>query len=526
MKRNTLTFLLAILCILAKAQTIVPATTDVYCPGETIIFQVTVPGLNNTNPTVSGTSSTGIPGSQAIQVNNDITSVHTIDGNTVYRFTGKFQDYAAPQGMLFSYGNSVGTVISTTFTYKNIASFTQGSTVTSSPQPNLTSIQATFCTSQSFNLTFQNVKYIDLFVPSSSSYGSVASYQYLLPAGWQLGTAVSDGVNWLSATSPGTAPGTTAVTITSDLNHGNRVSIQVRGAPCSGTAAPGPAVSIPITRPTISHFINGPLSLCPGGSGNFAVTALQAGSTVSWSASPANIVSLSATSGSQINATGQAHGNTTVTAVITDPCGGTSSASIPVTVSQLPAPTLMNVGFATSDGTTTVDVQRLTQYALSIAPISGATSYFWSIGNNATLDGGQGNTEVNVTITGTPGTTTSFSVQPVNECGRGGGLVVQANIVGTGNCDFCALQVSPNPVRSDLYVTMDRVSDAVEKKQTLQTAQVTLYDFYTNQPVKTWELRTGQKQYHLDVTGVRKGQYVLQVVLGKEKRTKQLLIGQ
>jgi hypothetical protein len=266
--------------------------------------------------------------------------------------------------------------------------------------------------------------------------------------------------------------------------------------------------------------------LCPGGSGSFAVTGLQAGATVSWSASPANVISLSSTSGSQINATGQFHGNTTITAVITDACGGTSSASIPVTVSQLAAPTLMNVGFATSDGTMTVDVERFGQYALSITPISGATSYFWSIGNNATLDGGQGNSEVNVTITGTPGTTTSFSVQPVNECGRGGGLVVQANVVGSGGCDFCALRVSPNPVSSDLYVTLDRVSDAAGKKQTMQTAHVTLYDFYTNQPVKTWELRTGQKQYHLDVSGVRKGQYVLQVVLGKEKRTRQLLIGQ
>jgi hypothetical protein len=188
----------------------------------------------------------------------------------------------------------------------------------------------------------------------------------------------------------------------------------------------------------------------------------------------------------------------------------------------------MNVGFATSDGTSTVDVQRLSQYTLSIDPVPGATSYFWSIGANATLDGGQGNNFVNVTITGSPGSSTSFAVQPVNDCGKGGGLVVQANIIGDGGgCDLCSMtvQTSPSPAKNVLYLTFASEPNAkLEKADKAQIIRSNLYNLFTGQLVRSWDLQPGQKQYLLNVAGLHKGQYALQVTLGSQRSVKQIII--
>jgi hypothetical protein len=216
----------------------------------------------------------------------------------------------------------------------------------------------------------------------------------------------------------------------------------------------------------------------------------------------------------------------TLTAQITDACGTSFTLNSPLQVGVLDAPTTMYLNGNAVPNYSSVDVQRTTFVSLSIDPVPGASSYFWSIGTNAILSAGQGTNQVDVLIIGSPGNSTSFSVQPVNECGRGGGVIVQANITGTGSCDFCAFQVSPNPANSDLFVTMGYGGDGAKKERAVQTMHASLYDFYTNQLVRSWNLKTGQKQYRLNVGGLKRGQYVLRIAVGNEKISKQVLVDQ
>jgi hypothetical protein len=516
--KKILTYLILFPAFLfTKAQNILPLTSGVNCPGVSTTFLVTMPGGAGSYSSVhaAGTTNTGTPNSEAVQITSDPT-VQSSGTQTTFTFTGFFRDVIKPQGLIVSYRNASGVDLSNTFVYTTFTSFNQ-SEAREKPQTNLTSIQAINCQTQSFNISFANLQYYNAPYPAAG-YGSVTSYQYLLPAGWLLGSATSDGVNWLT--------GTNNVTVTSDPTHGG--SIQVRGVPCSPGLSPGPATSISISRPvqTAGYSISGVSPLCSGTTATFTLNGLTAGSSVAWStlATPAGVVSFGQPNSAQTTVTGGIPYKATLTAQITDACGSSFNLNSPLQVGVLDAPTTMYVNGNAISSSSSVDVQRTTFVSLSIDPVPGASSYFWSIGTNAILNAGQGTNQVDVLIIGSPGNTTSFSVQPVNECGRGGGLIIQGNIVGDVGCDFCTFQASPNPVKSDLYVTIGRSGDSAKNERPVKTLHASLYNFYTNQLVKSWELKTGQKQYHLNVTGVKKGQYVLQIVAGNEKRTKLILI--
>ena len=514
--KKILTYLFLLpLVLFTKAQNILPLTNGVYCPGVSTTFVVTMPLGSYSSVHAAGTTATGIPNSDAVQITSDPT-VQSNGIQTTFTFTGFFRDVIKPQGLIVSYRNSSGVDLSNTFVYTTFTSFNQ-SEARERPQTNVTSIQATNCQTQSFNISFPNVQYYNAPSPAAG-YGSVTSYQYLLPAGWQLGSTTSDGVNWLT--------GSSNVTVTSDPTHGG--TIQVRGAPCSASISPGPATSISVSRPvlTAGYSISGISPLCLGANSTYTVNGVQPGATVSWSVTPAGFVAIGQPNSAQTTITGISSSDVTLTALISDACGGSFSLNYPIHVGTLSAPTLMNIDGTSFSANTTVDVQRTSVVNLSINPVPGATSYVWSIGNNALLAGGQGTNQVNVIITGSPGTSTSFSVQPVNDCGSGGGLVVLANITGDGGCDFCAFQVSPNPAKGDLFVTVGYSSDEAKKQRTVQIMHASLYDFYTNQLVRSWDLKTGQKQYRLNVAGLKRGQYVLRIVSGNEKISKQVLVDQ
>src|SRR5882762_5826544 len=81
-----------------------PALTGVYCPGVTTTFHYTMPGGagSYSNVSASGNANTGIAGSQAVQ---NISSVTLTSGGsqTIFTFTGRFADWATPQGIQIAY---------------------------------------------------------------------------------------------------------------------------------------------------------------------------------------------------------------------------------------------------------------------------------------------------------------------------------------------------------------------------------------------------------------------------------------
>ena len=87
------------------------------------------------------------------------------------------------------------------------------------------------------------------------------------------------------------------------------------------------------------------------------------------------------------------------------------------------------------------------------------------------------------------------------------------------------LSTSPNPASNDLHATMN-ISELVQNKQVSKTDRISarLYDITKGSFVKQWMLVNGQNQHTLSLSGVRKGQYILEVTVGKKKANKQVSI--
>jgi hypothetical protein len=88
---------------------------------------------------------------------------------------------------------------------------------------------------------------------------------------------------------------------------------------------------------------------------------------------------------------------------------------------------------------------------------------------------------------------------------------------GTG-FDFAVL---PNPVKNTLAIRMNNGIANTSRKGFLSFY---LYDMKTHSLVKNWTNIDGQAQYSFDISTVQGGQYVLEVVRGKDKRARQVII--
>ena len=120
--------------------------------------------------------------------------------------------------------------------------------------------------------------------------------------------------------------------------------------------------------------------------------------------------------------------------VVTNVCGSTTSNTIAVTVNIIPA----TPGIIT--GQTTGVCNSTKPY--SIASVSGATVYTWSIPSGASISSGQGTTNVNIAFTSSYGSG-NISVVASNTCGSSSasllsvmGLPAQPGII-TGPASVC-----------------------------------------------------------------------------------------
>lgn len=125
------------------------------------------------------------------------------------------------------------------------------------------------------------------------------------------------------------------------------------------------------------------------------------------------------------------------------------------------------------------------------------------------------------------GSYTVFAI-PRNDCGEGsrGEYDIYVN-PWWQPCDgfqYYSLSVAPNPTQGDLTVSIADEKPEVKALGKTETVQITLYDFYTKQIVKQWQFKNDQNQFKLNVAGVRKGQYVIQVKIGKYRQAKQVII--
>jgi len=218
MKKILLAMTFLSFSMLIKAQSISLGTGNEYCPNTEYEFTVTLPGPYHS---ISAT-----------QFLITLQPYAFTNGNTVFKFKGKFNDVNSKQVITVGYNSGNNTFA---FEYKNVKSLFFANSIScvliqpkfSSDNSPATSFNAPLCQAKSFSITFAKQKWHTQFEYPIYCFGTISDYEYLLPAGWKLGTNTSNGSAWIQ--------GTNTVTITSDLSTGHNSAIYIRAKNTCGT---------------------------------------------------------------------------------------------------------------------------------------------------------------------------------------------------------------------------------------------------------------------------------------------------
>ena len=287
--------------------------------------------------------------------------------------------------------------------------------------------------------------------------------------------------------------------------------------------------NITVTPPPLS--IQGPSSICSGSSVYSLIGTLPCNGTVTWTASPAGVVSLSPI-GSTVTATQVGSGLATITATINTCNYFSVNKTVEVSIPTVDLVTFSNgVGgqgyFCTSHAGNDFEADffypssnwsleyRLLSYpnlnVVHTSPYPYSTDMPIPVGSNFT----PGWYVLEVMVTNACGSTgwTGFEVEFVN-CSQ------------YGSCSECAfsLSASPNPAQGDVTVTIEQEKPEVKALSKSVKVNYVLYDFKRTQIVKQWSFDNRQNQRTLSVRGFGSGQYLLVVTKGKYRQTKQIFI--
>ncbi|MFZ6026005.1 MAG: hypothetical protein ACOYVG_16315, partial [Bacteroidota bacterium] len=200
MKKILSIFICSILFNVATSQSISPLLTDEYCPGVEYTFTATITKPYQSMIGEGGCFVTQLPASPV---------------GTTFTFKGKFGDANQKQTFRIYFTDNT----SYPFDFKKIKSLFYNNTASCALiQPSQTTINAPSCQLSNFNISFSNVQWQTAFENPTLCFGSITTYEYLLPTGWKLGTATSNGSTWLA--------GNNNVTITSNLIGGGQIAIR------------------------------------------------------------------------------------------------------------------------------------------------------------------------------------------------------------------------------------------------------------------------------------------------------------
>ena len=232
---------------------------------------------------------------------------------------------------------------------------------------------------------------------------NVSTYVWAVPAGWTIQSG----------------QGTTEITVKANSTAGT-VSLTARND-CGNTTV-SKQVTISTTKPNAPGPISTTGAVCVGASSIFSIAPVSGATSYAWEV-PAGwtIVSGQGTTSIQVQ-TGSAAGTVKVFAV--NACGNSSTAS---TLDVAPLQTNLAKP-ASINGPAANFCQNQTGIKYSISPITGATTYNWTVPAGWTITSGQGTTEITVTAGATTGEVT---VAAGNPCGNGTAqtLTVKPNTV-------------------------------------------------------------------------------------------------
>lgn len=492
MKQILLTILFSLTIGAVFPQSILPDRNSEFCPNVEYTFTVTI------SKTFS--SVTGEDGALVTQ------SPSTPVGST-FTFKGKFNDVNRKQTFRIRYSDNS----STPFEFKRIKSLFFGACTFI--QPNRLSITAEPCQNQSFSINFNNLQWKTEFESPSLCFGSISTYEYLLPNGWQLGSQTSNGSTWLQANN--------SVTITADATtgHGQYVQIRAKNTSCASSVQ-GSIIYIPINRPAPTLEISGSTNLCSPNNYNYTLTGAPTGSTISWSNTNSYYNLTSSGNTANVTPTSIANGSTTINATVTLSCG--LSYNVQKTIS-IGAP-YVNFNIASYPypeqscyeiwGIYTFQAQQSSGYPNSF------TGYSWgwrnltnnTVSTDPTIYGSQ--------YTFIPEEAGDYEiwVRATNSCGSGilesVKQITVSNACFGGRTQEAILDVYPNPIKDKVTVLLPANFRRNTILQISNQSGVVLFSQKVN---------TGNEKLVIDLSRFKVGLYQLTIRSGNEVRQAKLI---
>lgn len=452
-----------------------------------------------------------------------VTGLTSSGSTTTFTFVGRFSDDNNTQSFLADYTKSDNTPDNYLIEFKKIKSLKFYS-IPSAINTNIPSISSQICQVTTHNLNFANIRFGNGFDGTVAAYGTaITSYEYLLPAGWILGTTTSTGA-WITANN--------SVTVTSDLTGGNGSNIQIRAlnTNCGITLAKSPVKNIPITRPEPPLSITGPTQLCFPNSYTYTLSGVPSGGVVTWGTSSYYSSSPSGNSVT-ITPTSAANGGSNVTASVYLPnCGLTFTKSFSISLGA-PYVTFNIVGYPYEEpgcyevgGIYSFQAQQASGYPNTF------TGYNWgwrnlttsNVSNDPTIYGSQ------YTFIPEDAGTYEIWVSANNQCGTGTLESVKTIEVynacsGFHSSSSSTISTFPNPAKDVINLTV--TTDIKKGKKLVKNIIiVVLYESFTSAKVKEWKFDSEQKTYSLNIKGLKKGIYYLRYINGDDKKTKQIIV--
>lgn len=495
----------------ASAQSISPSTDDEYCPNVNTPFKVTIIGFN---PHAEAGLRTSV-----ITPASNITIKDTV---TTFTFVGKFADANATQSFRIVYTNTKGKPADYYVTFNKIKSLLFNTNC--ALILGVGGITAPRCQVSNFNIAFNNVHWGN--ASTTDCFGTdITNYEYLLPIGWSIGSTVSNGSNWIA--------GSSNVTVTSDLSHGDGAAIQIRpvNSCATGLANNQPPVLAPISRPAPVLRILGPADgICYNDFDMFTVIGIPSGATVQWSVddpSEANLTDATSATVTLRNITTN-HTFVNLTATVTD-CSSSYTVTKQVQLGALYSTYNIIAHYPSTEGSC---FQTFAFHYFEAIYTGGfaATQFQWSyrltgtipetsVAGTSSIAGpflfnDPGNYDI-IVRTGNQCGLAGESIRTINVCDGLGGVTLQSQVA-----------VSPNPVKSELTVT---IAPTVQKNVNPKISGSAYIYFEliqtgSGKTVRQWKLLNNQQQYKLNVSGIYKGMYYLITKMGNTRMHKQIMI--
>ena len=520
-------FTIVLLCTtfnLVYSQSITPINTGEFCPNIEYTFTVSIPKTYQSMIGISSASVTLLPSSPV--------------GST-FTFKGKFGD--ANQKQSFKVNYTDGT--SDEFMFKRIKSLYYSTTSTAFPPCNVikpNQVQPVVfprCQVATATISFPNIQWFTTFENPELCFGTVTDYEYQLPANWKIGTFTSTGSNWIA--------GNNSVVVTSDLSTGDGADIRIRASnKTCGTAlyANGPVSTVRISRPRPALSIvsgNGTDYICSG-TVNYSLNgALPPGATVSWTLNNTGYLSIPANPyiGNPVPVSFVSQGSAILTATVTD-CIETYPV---ITKTIIAGPYVAGWIIASANSYYTPGLQYNLTGGISLLLVpndnalfqsnitsSGLSNINWTWSgyppNNVIIGGGGLGLTFRLPVAGTAwqSRTTNWTLTAQHACGAVN-LTIPYTVVAKGGFGF-RIAASPNPAVSNLTLTFTEESKEVKALSAKENVVIKLYNLNSAIVVKQWKLLNDRSQFDLNVAGLKTGQYVIEVIRGNFKESKQIQI--